>query len=115
MSYADKLKDPRWQRKRLEVFRAADWKCEYCGDGANTLHVHHLKYTGEPWEAPMEDLECLCKTHHDQRTDSDFVICFAEVRASAVAEFYAVIDSLRADGKTTPTDRVRMMIKGLLQ
>jgi hypothetical protein len=31
MSYADLLKDRRWQKKRLEVLDAADLKCESCG------------------------------------------------------------------------------------
>ena len=25
MSYSDKLKDPRWQRKRLEIFERDNW------------------------------------------------------------------------------------------
>lgn len=64
MSYADKLKDPRWQRRRLEVLKAADFACESCGDKDNTLHVHHPYYAKgkQPWE--YDNLVCLCERCH---------------------------------------------------
>lgn len=62
MTYADKLKDPRWQKKRLEVFNRDEWKCIMCKDDTTTLHVHHFEYSGNPWEAEMESLATLC--HH---------------------------------------------------
>lgn len=63
-TYAEKLKDPRWQRKRLEVLNHSGWMCEICGDTTQTLHVHHLGYEPgkEPWE--HEHLVCLCEEHH---------------------------------------------------
>jgi hypothetical protein len=30
MSYGDLLRDPRWQKKRLEMLDAAEWKCTCC-------------------------------------------------------------------------------------
>lgn len=64
--YAQKLQDPRWQRKRLEVMQAADWKCVICGDKDEELNVHHPAYSAncEPWDYPRAQLECLCKTCH---------------------------------------------------
>jgi len=41
MNYADKLKDPRWQKKRLKIMERANWECESCGDSEKTLHIHH--------------------------------------------------------------------------
>jgi 5-methylcytosine-specific restriction endonuclease McrA len=41
MSYRDKLKDPRWQKKRLEVFSQANWQCQKCKRSDLQLHVHH--------------------------------------------------------------------------
>lgn len=64
MTYAEKLKDPRWQRKRLEIFDRDGFKCIRCGDGLKTLHVHHLQYYGEPWEAPDAMLSTLCCDCH---------------------------------------------------
>jgi len=68
MSYSDLLKDPRWQRKRLEVFEAAKWKCQRCGAGDKQLHVHHRKYIAgrKPWEYPMDRLLCLCENCHNK-------------------------------------------------
>jgi hypothetical protein len=65
MKYSDKLKDPRWQKKRLEVFQRDEFKCVGCGDKETTLHVHHRKYKGEPWDAPMDHLETLCEDCHE--------------------------------------------------
>ena len=69
MDYSKKLKDPRWQRLRLEVMERDGFRCTRCRDAKSTLHVNHLKYTGDPWEAPMEHLETLCETCHKWRTD----------------------------------------------
>lgn len=63
-TYSEKLKDPRWQKKRLKILERDGFKCCYCGDEETTLNVHHKKYTGEPWEANNEDLETLCETCH---------------------------------------------------
>lgn len=30
--YKEKLKDPRWQKKRLQIFERDDWCCQKCGD-----------------------------------------------------------------------------------
>lgn len=64
MTYSDKLKDPRWQKKRLEIFQRDKFTCKKCGDKQTELQVHHLKYSGEPWEAKKEDLITLCKDCH---------------------------------------------------
>jgi len=67
-AYSDKLLDPRWQKRRLEVFERAKWQCQACYSKDDTLHVHHLVYTaGEPWEEPVQNLECLCEHCHGQR------------------------------------------------
>lgn len=63
-SYAEKLKDPRWQKKRLEILERDGWACRYCSDKETTLHVHHKKYNGEPWEALADDLETACEDCH---------------------------------------------------
>lgn len=64
--YWQKLQDPRWQRKRLEILNRADFKCEKCGDKTTTLQVHHGYYEkgAEPWEYENETLWCLCSSCH---------------------------------------------------
>ena len=63
-TYANKLKDPRWQKKRLEIMDRDNWRCQACGSTSKTLSVHHFKYQGEPWEADNEDLQTLCTSCH---------------------------------------------------
>jgi 5-methylcytosine-specific restriction endonuclease McrA len=66
--YSEKLLDPRWQKKRLRILERDAWKCRCCEDDKETLAIHHLIYSkGEPWDAPDETLETLCKTCHDWR------------------------------------------------
>lgn len=65
VEYAERLRDPRWQKKRLDILSRDDWKCQHCLSGDKPLHVHHIKYSGEPWETPDELLLSLCEPCHD--------------------------------------------------
>lgn len=62
--YSEKLKDPRWQKKRLEIFSRDKWQCRFCGDNQTTLNVHHFTYNGEPWEADNSSLITTCEDCH---------------------------------------------------
>lgn len=65
--YAEKLRDPRWQRKRLEVFQRDGWKCTHCGRTDVTLNVHHEDYIGSnPWDTPNENLTTICVDCHSK-------------------------------------------------
>jgi hypothetical protein len=68
MNYSDKLKHPRWQRKRLEVLNRDGFKCAQCGNAEVTLHVHHKRYdrNKEPWDYALTDLITLCDPCHQQ-------------------------------------------------
>lgn len=72
MTYREKLLDPRWQRKRLEILNRANFSCELCGDASKTLHVHHGYYERglEPWDYENETLRCLCDSCHEKAQDS---------------------------------------------
>jgi hypothetical protein len=63
-TYSDKLKDPRWQKKRLLILDRDDYTCCRCSDSSTELHVHHLQYNNEPWDADDDFLETLCKHCH---------------------------------------------------
>lgn len=66
-NYWIKLKDPRWQKLRLEAMQKADFCCERCGDGEETLNVHHKEYFKgrEPWEYHIEQLGVICESCHE--------------------------------------------------
>lgn len=65
-TYFEKLRDPRWQKKRLEIMQRAGFACESCGDNESTLNVHHGYYERglEPWEYKSNTLWCLCEGCH---------------------------------------------------
>lgn len=67
MTYQEKLKDPRWQKKRLEILQRDEWTCKSCGEIEKTLHVHHLFYifNQDPWDIPNSFLLTLCDNCHD--------------------------------------------------
>lgn len=64
----EKYKDPRWQRRRLEVMQNADFSCEGCGANDKPLNVHHKLYLRghDPWEYNDLELMCLCEECHEQ-------------------------------------------------
>ncbi len=70
MDYAEKLKDPKWKDKRLEILKRDGYLCLCCHFNHKVqpykLHVHHLRYlpNREPWEYRDEDLITLCYDCH---------------------------------------------------
>lgn len=66
LTYAEQLKHPNWQRKRLEMLDAAGFECACCGDKETTLHVHHRQYIKGrmAWEYENTQLEVLCEACH---------------------------------------------------
>lgn len=66
--YAEMLKDPRWQKKRLQILERDNWTCRDTGKTDEQLQVHHCWYAkGPPWETPDEYLLTLCKSAHERR------------------------------------------------
>lgn len=82
-SYADKLRDRRWQNKRDLVKSRAGYRCQDCGSTKN-LEVHHCyyQYGKEPWEYPLDTLRCLCRDCHEKRGRLETVLRakFADLR-----------------------------------
>lgn len=70
-AYWELLRDPRWQRKRLEIMEAANFACEECEATTVTLNVHHRYYVKgrKPWEYENDSLVCLCENCHKTTTD----------------------------------------------
>jgi hypothetical protein len=66
MTYSEKLRDPRWQKKRLEILQRDDFTCQLCKDTKAELQIHHKEYiTGrEPWEYENENFITYCKHCH---------------------------------------------------
>jgi len=71
MAYSDLLRDPRWQRKRLEILQRDGFACRCCGSKTETLHVHHGYYARgrKPWEYNNESLWTVCEECHGLSQD----------------------------------------------
>lgn len=67
-SYIELLKDPRWQKKRLQILERDNWTCQDCYDTTTTLNVHHLHYGEAPWDVPDGLLITLCEPCHELTT-----------------------------------------------
>lgn len=70
-NYSNDLKDPRWQKKRLEVMQRDEFQCSRCGDKESMLAVHHLFYISgrKPWQYPIWSLQTLCDPCHSGHHD----------------------------------------------
>lgn len=70
--YQAMLRDPRWQKRRLEILSAHEFKCDECGDTKHELQVHHCWYTkgSAPWEYEDACYRVLCNGHHEQWHDN---------------------------------------------
>lgn len=68
MTYADKLKSPEWQKKRLEILNRDEFTCTMCNSKEKTLHVHHKVYIfdNDPWDYENDFYTTLCETCHKQ-------------------------------------------------
>lgn len=66
-TYYEKLRDPRWQRKRLEIMERDGFACRSCLSKTDTLNVHHGFYDRgvDPWDYPGESLITLCEQCHE--------------------------------------------------
>lgn len=105
--YIELLKDPRWQKKRLEIFERDKWTCTECLSKDHTLHVHHLRYEyGKmPWEAIDDDLTTLCEgCHHlEESLKLDVVVNnFAKAMSVTRIRLWRVIGALGYLKSTDP-------------
>ena len=69
--YSEYLKNPKRQKKRLEILSRDNSSCVVCGNGIDTdtqVHVHYLSYRKGcmPWEYDINDMRVLCKQCHQR-------------------------------------------------
>lgn len=72
--YSERLKDPRWQKKRLQIMERDRFTCRLCSDTETTLNVHHLFYEkgADPWDYPDSSLLTVCEPCHEDLHISRF-------------------------------------------
>ena len=96
VTYSEKLRDPRWQRIRIDVWRRAGCMCEACGNDKESLEVHHCYYEKgkEPWDYPLSCFLLLCESCHSEWHEEK------QKLERTFAEFYSS-DLLQARGLVT--------------
>lgn len=67
LDYHQQLKHELWRKKRLEIIKQRNSKCEKCSSVEN-LQIHHLKYINKTlaWEYEDSLLQCLCRKCHEK-------------------------------------------------
>lgn len=67
MTYQEKLKSPKWQKKKNGILQRDEYKCKSCGNEERQLHVHHLFYlpNTDPWEYTDDALITYCDYCHN--------------------------------------------------
>jgi formate-dependent nitrite reductase cytochrome c552 subunit len=103
MTYSEKLKHPKWQKKRLEIMQRDNFKCRCCLDCEKTLNVHHIYYDNKyknPWDYPNELLITMCEECHEQEHDykieyvSDLLIKdLIFLSNKPISEIYNILDN----------------------
>lgn len=86
---SEDYKDPRWQKKRLEILDLARFKCETCGATDKQLHVHHLVYFPgrKPWDYDKSLLRCLCHSCHKDENDEENASHSIAAHVEGIAQF----------------------------
>lgn len=112
-TYAEKLRDPRWQKKRLEILERDEWRCRRCGDPTKTLHVHHGYYEPgyEPWDYDSRTMWTLCEECHEN-TQAELRDLHMELAKINPIEFTLVMRHLLATQKTGFTANPWMVVVG---
>lgn len=66
-AYGARLRDPRWQKLRLEIMQRDEFKCRQCGASDKTLNAHHSYYDfgADPWEYAPDSIITLCEECHE--------------------------------------------------
>lgn len=97
MTYAEKLRDPRWQKKRLEIMQRDGFRCVSCLSDIDTLHIHHLRYQFglNPWEYDNDFLVTLCESCHSGHEQLKYNLAqyFTRANPEVVAELLRAIFS----------------------
>lgn len=104
MTYLEKLKDPRWQKRRLELFEAANWTCNECGTKTETLHAHHGVYrkSKDPWDYEDGVMHVLCERCH-----ADHEVCKKNLGEHLALMFPATVNDLARALDSVPTADLR--------
>jgi hypothetical protein len=96
--FFEQYKDPRWQKKRLEILARDEYSCKCCCDTETELNVHHRKYIKgkKIWDYDNKYLVTLCNNCHKEvhltKERINNVIC--DIPELYLDNFYDVLPSI---------------------
>jgi hypothetical protein len=96
--FFDQYKDPRWQKKRLEIMKRDEFQCQVCGDKERELNVHHRIYLKDQkiWDYENKHLITLCedchRMAHSERKELNLLL--ADIHEMFLSEYIEVIITL---------------------
>lgn len=108
LNYAQQMKHPEWQKKRLEALEYYGFECQNCGSKDEELHVHHPFYKRGAmiWQYDVDDLMCLCHKCHKEEHELDerikkavAILCGPSFKHQALG----YLESLNGDTPLYPT------------
>lgn len=102
MTYSEKLRDPRWQKKRLEILQRDNFTCKLCSDNTTELHVHHAAYKKglDPWEYQDEWLHTVCSRCHEHAALIRTAICLNLMANRQAFDAFDVLNGLIIFGQS---------------
>lgn len=107
-TYGELLRDPRWQKKRLEIMQRDGFECLHCGARDKTLHVNHRWYLArkKPWEYDDHILETLCEDCHAEVTKNQnklkvALTCVGSSELEQIVAYVETLFSIRGSGEVT--------------
>lgn len=120
--YGEKLRDPRWQKMRLEVMQRDEFACQMCFDTKSTLNVHHRWYVAgrDPWDYPIESLITLCELCHEQETEqlreqTDYLVHVLKTAGAMAREFSVLVEPFHYPWSGGPPDTWDVIAFGIAE
>lgn len=90
-SYQKQLADPKWQRKRLEIFQRDNFTCKRCGSTEKELHVHHNYYIfgKDAWDYPDDCYLTLCFECHknEDLNKEELKLIWKEIQSRKIKQY----------------------------
>lgn len=80
-TYQEQRRDPRWQKRRLEILERDRFRCRNCETSDRELHVHHRYYIPKRslWAYPDGSLITLCSYCHNLAHNYDRFFYWEEI------------------------------------
>lgn len=104
VTYSDLLRDPRWQRCRLEILSRDGFRCRFCSAADRELHVHHCYYEKgkAPWEYPDWSMLTACADCHETIEQNMKELRLLIARAVSLGLLAKIIETMKSLSVPSP-------------